>query len=59
MRIFSNFCANHYFKIIENHEDTLANVQKRPLSNERKTFMELNSCTTKTKQITMIIINGI
>lgn len=40
MRIFSNFCANHYLKNKEeNHEDTLANVQKRPLSNERKTFM--------------------
>lgn len=56
---FLKFLCKPLFKIIENHEDTLANVQKRPLSNERKTFMELNSCTTKTKQIKMIIINGI
>ena len=34
-------------------------MQKRPLSNERKTFMEANSYTTKTKQIIIIDNNHI
>ena len=37
----------------------VANVLKRPLSNERKTFMEANSYTTKTKQIIIIDNNHI